>query len=376
MLNAREFPPDHFPRTLAALKEGVAAGVAPGMVAGLWSITEPEQMLAHAEGVRRVVPTSQSLGVDTVFDLASLTKVMGTATLAALLVERRWISWDTSITSLLPEFPFPDIRLSHLLSHTAGLTAWKPFWQMLRDRFGQDPAVLARIPISERQRAMREFVVEVAPEAAPGERMVYSDLSFLLLGFALEKALQMDLDRAVTDLVWKPMGVSGASYRRVDRDTRRGNDESVAATELCPWRGGVLQGQVHDDNAWAMGGYAGHAGAFGSARDVLGFARGLAQGFLSFETIHQAWRRVALPVGCTRTLGWDTPSGPDSLVGSRFSGRSVGHWGFTGTGLWIDRDAGIAVTLLTNRVHPSRENPAIREFRPRFHNALRADLGF
>jgi CubicO group peptidase (beta-lactamase class C family) len=171
------------------------------------------------------------------------------------------------------------------------------------------------------------------------------------------------------------MGLPGAEFRRVTRGVEESRIEEAAATENCPWRGGVLQGQVHDDNCWAMGGYAGHAGAFGAVRDVPQFSAELSTRFLSRETLQAAWTRVSEPPGCERTLGWDTPSGQDPAASSLFSPRSVGHLGFTGTSLWIDPDAGLAAALLSNRVHPSRENAGIKPFRARFHRALREDLG-
>lgn len=186
----------------------------------------------------------------------------------------------------------------------------------------------------------------------------------------------MPLDRAITEWVLKPFEMNSAFYRRVGRkagELDSGRLEAAAATEDCPWRGGVLQGQVHDDNTWAMGGYAGHAGLFGSIRDVLQFARVLPR-MISSRTLGEAWTRVSEPTGCPRTLGWDTPTGPDSSAGRYFGLGTVGHLGFTGTSLWIDPAAGLAVGLLTNRVHPSRDNIAIRALRPKFHDALHEDL--
>lgn len=169
------------------------------------------------------------------------------------------------------------------------------------------------------------------------------------------------------------MGVQDAFYARVDRSVEKGRLDLVAATEESVWRGGVLQGQVHDDNCWAMGGYGGHAGAFGSVQDVLHFSKMLMGGFLSRETLNVTWTRVSRPLGCERTLGWDTPS-VGSSAGQCFSKNSVGHLGYTGTSLWIDLDAELAVCLLTNRVHPIRENEKIKTFRPRFHDAIRIDF--
>jgi CubicO group peptidase (beta-lactamase class C family) len=222
---------------------------------------------------------------------------------------------------------------------------------------------------------MRELVLAARPEVPPDTRTVYSDLSFLILGFVLEEILQLPLDEAVQRFVWKPMRLK-AFFKRTDRSIDLGRLPDVAATENSQWRGGVLQGQVHDDNCWAMGGYGGHAGAFGTVEDVLRFARALAAGFLSPTTLKAQWTRVPQPPGCERTLGWDTPSqqGGEPSASTAFSPLSVGHLGFTGTSLWIDPPAGVAVALLTNRVHPSRENILIRGFRPRFHQLIRQNF--
>lgn len=363
---------EDFPRAIGVLEKAVAEGIAPGFVAGLWSDRDPDRLLLAALGSRRTSPTSLPMLPATIFDLASLTKVCATSLLAARLVERGWIRWDTRVAELLPGFRHSGIELRHLLSHTAGYPAWRPLWKDLVESFAPRP--LHRVGIASRREAMRERVFRVELEAAPGERALYSDLSFLLLGFALEEASGMSLDRAVRDLVWGPMGISGFHYhatlKRPERDIR----DEVAATELSPWHHVVLQGQVHDENCWAMGGIGGHAGVFGRAADVLKLARALFKGFLSPRVLRQMWSRVPEPPGCERTLGWDTPSGGTPSCGHRFSPGSVGHLGFTGTSLWIDPDAGLAVTLLSNRVHPSRENIGIRQLRPRFHDAIREDL--
>ena len=383
-----------FPTAAAVLERAVASGEIPGAVAGvewgsgpgdrhggsLTAATAPRIPLRRiaAFGQRRLIPSTQPMLTATIFDLASLTKIMGTAALTARLVDRGWIDWETPLHRLLPGaapgLRGTTVRVRHLLSHTAGYTAWEPLWEKMRARFA--PRLLTEVAVAERQLAMRELVLAIRPDAAPGDSCVYSDISFLLLGFALEEVLQMPLDLAVEREVFRAMGLR-AFYRRVDRElSRGGHDDRVAATEDCPWRGGVLQGQVHDDNCWSMGGYAGHAGVFGTAADVLDFARDIQGNFLSRATRQAMWTRVSAPAGCTRTLGWDTPSGPESSAGRHFQPGTVGHLGFTGTSLWIDREAGVTVTLLTNRVHPSRETStaAIKRLRPEFHDAVREDL--
>ena len=375
-LTILELDPGSFRRTHSVLREGVKDGVAPGFVAGIWSARDPCRAFITAIGSRRTLPSVQPMRVDTVFDLASVTKIYATSMLAAVFVERGWLSYDTPIAQFFPSYGHRAIRVEHLLSHTAGFAAWAPFWERMRERFA--PKAVEKASIARRQQAAREWVLAVEPEARVGERALYSDISFLLLGFALEEVAKMPLDEAVARFVWDPLGVERSRYVRVTRDAAaqraRAWSAKVAATEDSAWRGGMLQGQVHDDNCWSMGGYAGHAGAFGDARDLLHFARRLCTGYLSPRVLAKVWGRVPEPKDCERTLGWDTPSSGESMLGSRMPRGSVGHWGFTGTSLWIDPASRFAVTLLSNRVHPTRENTRIKAFRPRFHDALMLDL--
>lgn len=371
----QSFDPYQFPRTCAVLEQGLTEGVAPGFSFGVWDRSRESVIQVGVLGKKRLALGSEQgeeLERDTFFDIASLTKIFATASLVALLVERRWIRWETRLVDLLPEYPDAEIRLFHLLSHTAGLPAWKPLWQQLQARFA--PAPLYSVPVAVRQNEMRKFLVQIPREAPVGEKVVYSDITFLLLGFALEAVVQCSLPSAVQKFIWEPMGIKNAFFSKVTTSVEQGRHSNAAATEDCPWRGGVLQGQVHDDNAWAMGGYGGHAGVFTTSFELLKFAAQWILGFYSEQTQRAAWSRLSNPPQCEKTLGWDTPSEKNPSIGTYFSKNSVGHLGFTGTSLWIDPDAGLAVTLLSNRVHPSRENTRIREFRPRFHNALWEDL--
>jgi serine-type D-Ala-D-Ala carboxypeptidase len=375
-LRLEAFPRDQFARTWACLESGVSAGVAPGMVAGLFDTRSPESAWVASLGARRIAPSAQAMEVETVFDLASLTKIISTAALTASLVERGWLSWHSPVTNFFPRAHLQGIEIRHLLSHTAGFVAWRPFWEDLRRSFGPgelNAAELSAVPLAERQEKMRSLILAVVPEAKPGERCVYSDVSAMLMGFIIEEITGIPLDEAARTLLWQPWGLEGLDYFRTDGPGARALRDEIAATEACPWRKRVLQGQPHDDNCWAMGGYGGHAGVFGSVRDVLHFSRRLFAGALVERTLKDMWKRVSSPPGCERTMGWDTPSGDAPSVGSRFSAQTVGHLGFTGVSLWMDLEAGIAVSLLTNRVHPTRENNLIRDFRPRFHDAIRQD---
>jgi CubicO group peptidase (beta-lactamase class C family) len=372
-LEYAEFEEVRFPRSSQMIREGFATGVATAFAYGVWMDGRPEQAYVGAFGQTALPPEGRAVHPRTVFDIASISKVYGAATLAAQLVDRGWLSWETPVAALIQGYKYPAIKLRHLLAHTAGFPAWEPLWQRMRDKF--EGRELWSVPIEERQEAMRSLVLSIRPEVPPDTRVLYSDITFLTLGFLLEELTGMSLNVAVERLLWRRLGVVDSFYRPVNEPVEKARLKDIAATERCPWRGGTLQGQVHDDNCWTMGGYAGHAGAFSTVPDLLHYSRRLLKGFLSDRVMKAIWSRAPLPVGCTRTLGWDTPTGEQSTVGPDFSPRSVGHLGFTGTSLWIDPDHRLAVCLLTNRVHPTRDNPKIQDFRRAFHRALAFDLG-
>ncbi len=363
-----------FERTRAVLEQAVSEKWTPGAVAAVWNVHGEAHGLPWVSvvGDRRLEPSREPLEWSTVFDLASLTKPLVTTTLAARLVERGLMDWTTPVRSILdaPE-EWNGIELWHLLSHTAGFQAWSPFWQELQSEFGPE---LSSVSIRRRAEAMRARVLRQVPETAPGSRTLYSDVSFLALGFIIEQVLGMRLDHA-----WNELGFE-ARFRPVHRSPslRQPVDDRCAATEASEWRGGVMQGEVHDENCWSMGGVAGHAGLFGSADQVIEIVNALFAGRLFSDAIaNMIFARVTPSSGDPRTIGWDIPSGESSSAGAMLAARRgvVGHLGFTGTSLWVDRQSGWAFLLLTNRVHLGRENVGIRQFRPLFHQAAIADLG-
>lgn len=369
-----------FPIAKKAIVDGVQEGVAPGMVAGVYSLVQEDCYELFAHGRRRLALQglpAQPMELDTIFDLASVSKVIATATLIATLVDRGLLQYDDPVRKFIPEFTIPHATIEELLAHTAGLPAWAPLFESVRSHFGTQD--IATVPIRDRQRLMRKLVLGIGPDRARNVQAIYSDLTFLTLGFIVEEVLALPFDHAVKRHLWEPMGLTvgekGLHYKRIERAASMTRDARYAATEACPWRKTILQGQVHDDNCYSMGGYSGHAGVFGHVTDVLDFSKKLLHGFLTPKTLARMWTRVPRPAGCERTPGWDTPSGEMPAFGSFFSRSSVGHLGFTGTSLWIDPARGLAITLLTNRVHPSRDHTAIRAFRNRFHNALAQDLG-
>ena len=291
---------------------------------------------------------------DTLFDLASLTKVIATTTLAMRAVDRRQLDIDAPLRRRLADWrgaDRTDVTAADLLAHASGLSAHLPFYRDHRGRAEFQPAIAA-LPL----------------EYTPRSASVYSDLGFILLGFLLEDACGTAFDAAFHAIAaqhgW------GELCFRPPRSWRR----RTAPTEVDPWRGRLLVGEVHDENAWALGGVAGHAGLFGSVNSVGRFARTMAAGFRGETTVAEAttfsrfMTRTRVP-DSSRALGWDTML-PTSSCGMRMSARAVGHTGFTGTSLWIDPAADVYVVLLTNRVYPTRKNEAILRIRPALHDAV------
>ncbi len=391
------------PAVARALEEARRVGVAPALSAAVFR----RGVLVHASwpGELPVPATAggaaapRRLGRDDLFDVASLTKVMATTTLAALLVEDGALDLDAPVAARLPAFAAEGkaaVTARHLLAHASGLPAWRPYFEAVaadpvaRDAFlppGERPPFAAlRVAFRRGRELVRAAVCAEPLEAAPGTRAVYSDPGFIALGFLLEALCGEPLSSAVERRVLLPLGLRSTFFLDgldPERRWRRAEVRAVAPTEACPHRHEVNQGTVNDDNAWAMGGAAGHAGLFSTAVDVAAFGHAWLQAVRGRPSVVPARaaalfaRRDATP-GSTRALGWDTPSAEGSSLGARL-GRgprgAIGHLGFTGTSLWIDLDAELAVALLTNRVHPSRENERIRAFRPHFHDAVAAALG-
>ena len=291
---------------------------------------------------------------DTIFDLASLTKVLATATLAMEQIERGHLGLDDAVARHLPSWRGVDreaVTIRDLLSHASGLPAHLKLFEQIRGR----PAI--------------EAAISATPLAyAPRSASVYSDLGFMLLGFILEGGISL-ADRFET---LRQRVDAGAEVQFRPPPAWR---PRTAPTEHDPWRGRLLVGEVHDENASALDGVAGHAGLFGTASAVGTFARHYLQvlagriGIVSRPTLETfVTRRTEIP-GSSRALGWDTML-PTSSCGSRMSPAAFGHVGFTGTSLWIDPSADVYVVLLTNRVHPSRSNQAIGAVRRALHDAV------
>jgi CubicO group peptidase (beta-lactamase class C family) len=252
-----------------------------------------------------------------------------------------------------------QVTVRHLLTHTSGLPAHREYFKMAQTR-GE---VLAR--------ALAEPL-----EAEPGAKSVYSDIGFILLGEILERLTGQPLEQMARERIFAPLGMAGTMFNPPEELRGR-----IAPTENdSAFRKRLVRGEVHDENAWVMGGVSGHAGMFSTAEDLAVFSQMLLNGgqyahqrLLRRATIAQFTAAEALS-GNTRTLGWNVPT-PDSSSGRYFSPRSFGHTGFTGTSLWVDADKQLFVVLLTNRVHPTRQNDKIQQVRPALHDAIAGALG-
>ena len=318
---------------------------------------------------------TELVNAETVFDLASLTKILATTSLYMMLDERGIIRSEALISDYFPkeakENPqLMGVTFRHLLSHTSGLPAWKPFYETLIQKYGN---ALSAAPISIRKNEFYSLVLQVPREAEPGARVVYSDLGFLLLSFFAEKFFKRDFDVIVQEWVWDSIPGCGLHFRPVVTSARSALLQSpdIVATEVCPWRG-LLQGQVHDDNSWSMGGISGHAGVFGRIQDVQLWIQAVMNGKLvSTATLEKFFQEVNPPVGARRTMGFDMTSLDGSgTTAFAFGPHSIGHLGYTGTSLWIDLDRGCYSVLLTNRVHLSRLDLRIRDLRRVYHTII------
>ncbi|WP_373497923.1 serine hydrolase domain-containing protein [Desulfococcus sp.] len=340
---------------------GVQDGVFPG---GVLLVSKGRKVLFHrAYGVTNIF-TGEAMKTDTVFDLASLTKPLATAVALMKLMARGALALDAPLATVLPEFANTEkraITIAQLLAHHSGYPAYRPFYRTLR-----------RHPAVTRPFFLRRMLVAQPLADMPGRRTIYSDLGYMILEWVVERVSGNPLDVFLDEAVYAPLSID-----RLFFPSRAGScgDASMAATEFCPWRNVLLSGRVHDDNADVVGGIAGHAGLFGTARGVHQLLHHVLSAFhgggSSTVLRPDLVRRFCSPWGpAGRTPGFDRPEGAGSSAGRYFSENTVGHLGFTGTSFWMDLDRRVIVILLTNRVHPSRCNLTIRAFRPLLHDTV------
>ena len=322
---------------------GISEGAAPGgsLAVGRYG------KVVHMKGYGRLdtLQTSALVDENSIYDMASLTKVIATTTAAMILEEAGQLDLDRTVASYLPEFNAPDkaaITVRMLNIHQGGLEA---FAALYRDTKGRE-----------------EYLTKINSRpvtSQPGTKTVYSDWDLILMQLIIERLTGQPLDRFTSERIFTPLGMTSTMYNP-DSATYR---HRIAPTEIDSVRGGLVVGKVHDENAHAMGGVAGHAGLFSSLRDLTIFAQMLLNGgeYNGVRIVKpQTIARWTAPQTRTssRALGWDTPS-KGSSSGRFFSSRSFGHTGFTGTSLWVDPERQLFVIMLTNRVNPTRNSTRV-----------------
>jgi len=354
---------DRLETAFRVLAREVEEGAIPGAVAAIGR-------RGHVVGFRvygwaQLHGSRRLMQMDTLFDLASLTKVVATLPCVLRFIEQGLIRLDDPVSLVLPEFSGEgreQITVRHLLTHTSGLPAHRRFYE---ENLSGDQITQA--------------LLKESPGAPPGARVVYSDLGFMLLGLIVEKLSRSDLAGHAKKHIFEPLGMKNTTFRPVDVP---GLLERTAATEFRKDLDRFIVGDVHDENAYALGGVAGHAGLFSTASDLCVYCQ------MMLNKGRYGGARVLSPAAVLASMALQTPSGDPqprglgwlklpgshSAAGDLLSPATVYHTGFTGTSLYIDPLNDLFIVLLTNRVHPTRQNEAITRIRPRFCNAVAASI--
>lgn len=360
---------------LHAFQQAVHDKVFPGAVALVRS--RGTVVFHEAVGTRGVPPDDQPVRRESMYDLASLTKPLATSTATLCLVQDGCLHLDQPVSRWVEELrdsPVAGVVLRQLLSHRAGLPAWRPYHEYLA------PSGLPPRNEEERRQRVHALLNAIAREPVeyqPGSQSLYSDVGYMLLGVIVERCAGMPLAAYCRRRIYEPLNISSLAFLGGD-DAETEDPAHIVPTEWDRWRNRLLCGDVHDENAYALGGSAGHAGLFGTAHAV----GQLSAAWLQAVQGHDGFLSAALAKRFTHresetsswALGWDTPSAPSSS-GTRFSTQAFGHVGFTGTSLWIDPSCELEVIILSNRVHPTRTNTTIKTFRPYIHDAIWQEWG-
>lgn len=299
----------------------------------------------------------EPVGPDSLWDLASVTKPIVALSVIKLLEEGE-LCLDDTIAHFLPEYAGTDkaaVTVHQLLSHSGGIPGQQPLYKT---------ATTAE--------AMMEAVKRLPMRFKPGTAVEYSSQGFMIVGSIIESVTGLPLERAMQETVLAPLGMHRTMFNPPEELHR-----SIAATEICPWRGRLIQGEVHDENCVVLGGAAGHAGLFGAADDLVRLCQTMLRlgetgsgSYLKPATVLLMTRNHTPGLNLARALGWQAKDCHDSPAGDLFSSTSFGHTGFTGTSVWMDLEADLFAVLLTNRVHPVRTNDSIKRIRSIFHNMV------
>ncbi len=354
---------DCFRSAFGILEKAIAARAFPGCAL---TVTFRGELVAYkALGRATYDPAAPEVATVSIFDLASLTKVVATTAMAMILYERGLLDLEAAVTAIVPEFASGladddarrrDVTLRMLLAHNSGLPAYEKLF----------------LRANTREALLNDaFTTQLA--ATPGTRAEYSDIGFIILGVVLERLADESLATFCQREVFGPLGMTRTTFNPAPAL----KDSIPPTADDRTFRHRIIQGEVQDENASVLVGIAGHAGLFSTAEDLAIFAHAMLNGghpILRSSTVELFSRRESAPAGTSRALGWDTPSAP-SQSGKYFSPRSFGHLGYTGTSLWIDADRQLSIILLTNRTWPDCQNQAIKQVRPAFHDAVIEAVG-
>lgn len=394
------------------MQSAVNSKVFPGAVL---LVSHRNEIVFHEAFGLADIESGQLMTKYSIFDLASLTKPLATALCVMKLVERGLINVDqklsefqinrqisnfarSNIDAVAENYSVSqnsqaikhlflkdktDITIDHLLRHTSGLPAHRPFYEQL-----------IFSPESERKNRLRQLVLNEPLVAKPGLTQIYSDLGYILLAWVVESVAGSSLDKFARDHIYQPLGISELFFMPISHGNQTGfknysnhisnqmaqqtidlkRRRLFVSTEMCPWRKKILRAEVHDDNAWVVGGVEGHAGLFGSASgvghilvEIMNIIHGRQSPLVTEDILKSFLKKKG---EFDMVAGFDTPSLSGSSSGRYFSSKSIGHLGFTGTSFWIDPVKSLIIVLLSNRVHPTRNNQKIKELRPDIHDLV------
>ncbi len=362
----RDINDDFLENAYAVLDSAIADSVFPGCQI---AIVKNDTLIASRGFGHQIYDLSSTeITPETMYDLASVTKVAATTVVAMELYEQKKIRLDIPVNSYLPEFTGKlkdSVTVRNLLTHSAGLRPWDKLW----------------LNAENKEEALK-YIINLPLEYTPGDSMIYSDLGIILMGEIIKTVTGESIDQLADKMVYKPMGMTHTMYNPPEKLWH-----GIAPTEIGgDLNRGLIHGTVHDENTFFFGGISTHAGLFSTSEDLAALAqmlinRGIYRHhrFFDPQTVREWTSRQNIPEGSNRAIGWDTPSDEGSSAGDFFSPGSFGHLGFTGTSIWIDPHRRIAIILLTNRVYPTRTRGGIYQVRRSFYNAamkaLLAEMG-
>lgn len=351
------------------LLKGIKKGVFPGAAAAVFSGHDHRKIQSISVcGRTRLGKQGKPIDRNTFFDLASLTKPLATTLLMYRLIDQGLLNWNDTYEKISKRKIPSDkekISIANLLSHSSGVSAYRPYFELFN-------------PVSEQgnKKKIIDRILRDSLEYETGRECRYSDLGFILLGDGIEQVSGRSLDILFREQIANPLGLAEELFFLPLSEKMNFSKDKFAATELCSWRNRILQGEVHDEHCFLMGGVAGHAGLFGTIAGVGRLCCSILDGWqgratelpVSRDVLNQGLkRRYKERTWC---LGFDTPSKGYTSAGKYLSKKSIGHLGYAGTSFWIDPERDTVIVLLTNRVHPTRKNTKIREFRPWFHDQV------